>query len=111
MDSQSLVASRAGTSLGLSGHAALVVSYVTCFGLGVLSLLQAEGIMWQDQHESTRHQLWRLQARTWDCAEREAWYLAYWQWLASQRGETKNRTILAEGVALDSWQYGLRVDA
>ena len=81
-----------------------------CFGLGMWSLLQAEGIMEQDQLERERHQLWRLQARAWGFAEREGWYLAFWRWLASQRGETRNRTILAEGVARDSWKYGRRVD-
>lgn len=81
-----------------------------CFGLGVRTLLQAEGIMGQDQCESERKQLWRLQGRTWDFAEREGWYLAFWQWLAAQRGETRNRKFPAEGVALDSWKYGRRVD-
>lgn len=81
-----------------------------CFGVGRWSLLQAEAIMGQDQFASERHRLWRLQGRTWDFAEREGWYLAFWQWLAAQRGETRHRTILAEGVALDSWKYGQRVD-
>jgi hypothetical protein len=81
-----------------------------CFGLGMRSRLQVERSMEQDQLERERHQLWRLQARTWGFAEREGWYLAFWRWLASQRGETSNRKVQAEGVALDSWKYGLRVD-
>jgi hypothetical protein len=56
----------------------------------------------QDQLESERHQLWRLQGRTWDFAEREGGYLAFWQWLASQRGETSNRGSLAAGIAVKS---------
>jgi hypothetical protein len=81
-----------------------------CFGLGRWSLLQAEASMEPDQLESMRHRVWRLEARIGGFAEREAWYLAFWRWRASQRGETRNRAILAEGVAPDSWKYGLRVD-
>jgi len=66
----------------------------------MLSLLQVEEIMGQDQLESERHQLWRLQARTWGFGEREGWYLAFWRWLASQRGETSNRKVQEEGVAV-----------
>ena len=81
-----------------------------CFGLGMWRLLPAEAIMEQDQLESMRHRLWRLEARIGGFAEREAWYLAFWRWRASQRGETRHRTILAAGVALDSWKYGKRVE-
>ena len=64
------------------------------FGLGMWSLRQGEASMEQDQLESIRHRLWRLEARIGGFAEREAWHLAFWRWLASQRGETRNRTIL-----------------
>ena len=81
-----------------------------CFGLGRWSRLQAEAIMEQDQLERMRHRLWRLEARIGGFAECEGRYLAFWRWLASQRGETRNRKVLTEGVARDSWKYGLRVD-
>ena len=80
------------------------------FGLGMWSLLQGEASMEQDQLESIRHRLWRLEARIGGFAEREGRYLAFWRWLASQRGETRHREVLAEGVARNSWQYGLRID-
>ena len=66
--------------------------------------------MEQDQLDRMRHRLWRLEARIRGFADREALYLSFWRWLASQRGETRNRTIRAEGVARDSWKYGRRVD-
>jgi hypothetical protein len=58
------------------------------------SLLQAEAIMEQDQLDRMRHRLWRLEASIRGFGEREAGYLAFWRWLASQRGQTRNRTIL-----------------
>ena len=61
-----------------------------CFGWGMWSLLQ-EGILEQDQLEGIRHRLWRLEARIRGFGDREALYLAFWRWLASQRGETRNR--------------------
>jgi hypothetical protein len=81
-----------------------------CIGLGMWSLLQVGKIMEQDQLERMRHRRWRLEARAWGFGEREGWYLAFWRWLASQRGETRNRKVQAEGLALNSWKYGLRVD-
>jgi hypothetical protein len=73
-----------------------------CFGLGRLSLLQAEAIMEQDQLEKMLPRLWRLEARLRGFADREALYLSFWRWLASQRGETSNRGSLAAGIALRS---------
>ena len=72
----------------------LSLRMLLCFGLGMRSLLQAEAVMNQDPLERMRHRLWRLEARIGGFAEREAWYLAFWRWLASQRGETRNRMIL-----------------
>jgi hypothetical protein len=68
----------------------------------MLSQLQVEEIVEQDQLDSMRHRLWRLEARIRGFGEREALYLAFWRWLASQRGETRNRESLAARVAVKS---------
>jgi hypothetical protein len=73
-----------------------------CMGLGMWSLLQAEAIMEQDQLDSMRHRLWRLEARIRGFADREALYLSFWRWFAAQRGETRHRGSLAAGIALKS---------
>jgi hypothetical protein len=58
--------------------------------------------MEQDQLDSMRRRLWRLEARIRGFADREALYLSFWRWLASQRGETRNRGSQAAGMALKS---------
>jgi hypothetical protein len=68
----------------------------------MLSQLQVEGLVEQDELDSMRHRLWRLEARMKGFGEREAVYLAFWRWLASEREESSNRESLAAGVAVKS---------
>ena len=63
-----------------------------------------------DPTELARRQSWSVAARFLDFDARQAARLAFWRWLASQRGETSRRAPLERRLVVDSWQYGLRVD-
>jgi hypothetical protein len=60
----------------------------------MLSQLQAEEMMEQDPLQSMCHRLWCLEAKIRGFGEREAQYLAFWRWLASQRGGTRYHASL-----------------
>jgi hypothetical protein len=108
--SQSLVGSLAETSWGPFGTCGSGCALCYSALAGGVELAAGEGIMGQDQREKMQRQLWLLLARVCGFSGREARYLAFWRWLASQRGETRNRTVLAAGVAQGSGNYGRRVD-
>ena len=63
-----------------------------------------------DPAELARRQSWSVAARFLDFDTRQAARLAFWRWLARQRGETSRREPLERRLAVDSWKYGLRVD-
>ena len=42
-------------------------------------------------------------------SERQAKYLAFWHWLARQRGETKQRGVL-DPAAASGWRFGRRTN-
>jgi hypothetical protein len=70
-----------------------------------------EVVMVLDTEEELRRRLSRLRAASWGYSLEEAGRLAFWKWLAAQRGETSKRGLLLHPQpSRFSWSYGLRVD-
>ena len=63
-----------------------------------------------DPIEALRRRLSRLRAASWEFSPEQAGRLAFWKWLAAQRGETSQRGLLDRPPARSSRSYGLRVD-
>ena len=61
----------------------------------------------QDELEFTRRKLYLRAARRLGVPERQAQFLAFWHWLARQRGETKARGT-PEHAAASDWRFGKR---
>jgi aminoglycoside/choline kinase family phosphotransferase len=61
----------------------------------------------KDELELTRRQMYLLAARELGIPERQAEFLAFWRWLARQRGETKVRGG-SEYAAASSSRFGGR---
>ena len=61
----------------------------------------------QDELEQARRQLYLRAARSLGFPERQAQFLAFWRWLASQRGETKARGA-PEWAATSSRRFARR---
>jgi hypothetical protein len=61
--------------------------------------------------EAMRRRLSRLRAASWGFSLEAAGRLAFWKWLAGQRGETSARDLQPHPQpARCSWSYGLRGD-
>jgi hypothetical protein len=61
--------------------------------------------------EAMRRRLGRLRAASWGFSLEEAGRLAFWKWLAAERGETSQRGVLCPPQpARFSGSYGLRLD-
>jgi hypothetical protein len=76
-------------------------------------MLGSGGEVAMDLHpdEAMCRRLSRLRAASWGFSLEEAGRLAFWKWLAAQRGETSERGLLLHPQpSRFSWSYGLRVD-
>jgi hypothetical protein len=62
-------------------------------GGGILSQSMAEGTVEQDDREERLRWVSRRVAKALGFSDREAASLAFWRWLARERGETKHRVI------------------
>jgi hypothetical protein len=62
-----------------------------------------------DIQEWNRRRGWRLRARGYGFRSEVADRLAFWYWLAQQRGETKQRTLPERAASL-AWTFGARVE-
>ena len=71
---------------------------------------RGEGAMALEPTEDMRRRLSRLGAATWGFSLEEAGRLAFWKWLAAQRGETSRREQPQRQLVHLAWKYGLRVD-
>jgi hypothetical protein len=64
-----------------------------------------------DPIEALRRRLSRLRAASWEFSPEQAGRLAFWKWLAAQRGETSKRELQPHPQpARFSWSSALRVD-
>jgi aminoglycoside/choline kinase family phosphotransferase len=57
----------------------------------------------QDELEQARRQLYLRAARSLGFPERQAQFLAFWRWLARQRGETKARGASEYAAVSRGW--------
>jgi hypothetical protein len=71
---------------------------------------RGEVAMALDPAEAMQRRLSRRRATSWGFSIEEAGRLAFWKWLAVQRGETRRREQPQPQPAHLSWRYELRVD-
>jgi hypothetical protein len=72
---------------------------------------RAEVAMDLHPDEAMRRRLGRLRAASWGFSLEEAGRLAFWKWLAGQRGATSTRELQPHPQPDRwSWSHGLRVD-
>jgi len=71
---------------------------------------KAEVAMELEPTEAMRRRLSRIRAASWGFSFEDGGRLAFWKWLAAQRGETNKRDLSPHQPSRFSWRYGLRMD-